>query len=263
MANIRIKNLTSTTSVADSDSIAIDGSSSNTRKFSFSSLWSWIMNKTYAFTQGTKSIPNAINSLFSGSFLDDMSNYTSISSGDLDNYYTPGTYTVMTSSAASNIDNMPCSTGGRLEIISVLYSESTQSSARRLMQIYYANGTAGNIFIRSWSGSSWGTWGKIAKQADIDTLTSAIEVHTLTVNSNLNTISEDGVYISASSAITNNITGSPFTGAGFVMQMYSHSNTGKIQIVFKGGNTAGMIYTRTSTSSGWSSWYSYSGTIVS
>lgn len=33
------------------------------KQLSFLNLWNWVMSKTYAFTQGTKSIPAAINEL--------------------------------------------------------------------------------------------------------------------------------------------------------------------------------------------------------
>lgn len=36
------------------------------KQLSFLNLWNWIMSKTYAFTQGTKTIPAAINELNSG-----------------------------------------------------------------------------------------------------------------------------------------------------------------------------------------------------
>lgn len=63
MGNIRIKNLTATTSVSDSDAVAVDGSSTGTKRMLFSSLWDWIMNKTYTFSQGTLTIPDAINAV--------------------------------------------------------------------------------------------------------------------------------------------------------------------------------------------------------
>ena len=51
---------------ADTDTLMIkDNATTGTpnKRLLFSKLWDWVMSKTYAFTQGTKSIPAAINEL--------------------------------------------------------------------------------------------------------------------------------------------------------------------------------------------------------
>lgn len=54
---------------ADTDTLMIkDNAATGTpnKRLLFSKLWDYIMSKTYAFTQGTKTIPAAINELNSG-----------------------------------------------------------------------------------------------------------------------------------------------------------------------------------------------------
>lgn len=54
---------------ADTDTLMIKDNATTDRpnkQLSFSWLWNWVMSKTYAFTQGTKTIPAAINELNSG-----------------------------------------------------------------------------------------------------------------------------------------------------------------------------------------------------
>jgi len=63
MGATRIKDLDNTSSVFDTDAIAIDGTQTGTKKITFSSLWKWIIGRNYAFNHGTKSISTAINDI--------------------------------------------------------------------------------------------------------------------------------------------------------------------------------------------------------
>ena len=63
MSNLRINNLSETQSVRDTDVVAVDGSVTNTKKFSFQNIWNWIMGKTFTSSHGTRTIPDAIDSL--------------------------------------------------------------------------------------------------------------------------------------------------------------------------------------------------------
>ena len=52
---------------ADTDTLMIkDNATTGTpnKRLLFSKLWDYVMSKTYAFTQGTKSIPEAIDELY-------------------------------------------------------------------------------------------------------------------------------------------------------------------------------------------------------
>ena len=77
-------------------------------------------------------------------------------------------------------------------------------------------------------------------------------------NTNLNNLKTQGFYASSSAASTQTMTGRPsaLTSAFTMLVMKKSSSTTQIAFV---GNA---IYCRTSTSGGWGSWYSFTGTAV-
>lgn len=59
---------------ADTDTLMIKDNASTgypNKRLLFSKLWDWVMSKTYAFAQGTKTIPAAINELKTATETDD------------------------------------------------------------------------------------------------------------------------------------------------------------------------------------------------
>lgn len=77
------------------------------------------------------------------------------SNSDMDDYNTPGVYTVASAAVAATISNIPyTSSGGRLEVI----GQNSNSSYQR--QMYYPNSTA-NIYTRNRGSSTWGSWYRI------------------------------------------------------------------------------------------------------
>lgn len=77
------------------------------------------------------------------------------SNSDLDNYNTPGVYTVANSTTAAAISNIPyTSSGGRLEVI----GQNSNSSYQR--QMYYPSGSV-YIYTRIKGSSAWGSWYRV------------------------------------------------------------------------------------------------------
>lgn len=81
----RIKDLTATTSVSDSDVIPVDSPSNGTKGITFSNLASGILNKltgkTFSTDMGAKTLPAAINELYEGSVRDNAGGHNSIFRG--------------------------------------------------------------------------------------------------------------------------------------------------------------------------------------
>ena len=74
------------------------------------------------------------------------------SNSNMDNYNTPGVYTVASAAVAATISNIPyTSSGGRLEVI----GQNSNSSYQR--QMYYPSGSV-YIYTRIKGSSAWGGW---------------------------------------------------------------------------------------------------------
>ena len=91
---------------------------------------------------------------------------------DLNNCISPGKYTISASSTASNGVNFPCTNGGYLEVI-------VRSTALQVWQYYHSFN--GQHWMRTYvyvanDGSYWTNWTKIATNADLDTLSSNLNV---------------------------------------------------------------------------------------
>lgn len=80
----------------------------------------------------------------------------------------------------------------------------------------------------------------------------------LSNGTNLNDITEIGFYGTSSSAVTASLQNCPASGSGMSM-LVTQRGGNRVQIIFHGSK----IYCRTSTSSGWSAWFEFSGTQVS
>lgn len=81
-------------------------------------------------------------------------------------------------------------------------------------------------------------------------------VNSIKANTNLNNLTDIGFHYCATSAIAQTLANNPAGSINFTMIVMCKSDL-RTQVIFAGGN---RIYTRTSTSSGWGHWYSYSGT---
>lgn len=85
MANTtRIKDLSAVTSVADTDVLPVDGAN-GTKGVTFGNLstaaLNKLMNKTYGLDQGTKTLPAAINELYTGAARNNAGGHNSIFRG--------------------------------------------------------------------------------------------------------------------------------------------------------------------------------------
>jgi len=98
-------------------------------------------------------------------------NVTAIASGsNLDNYTTPGTYSVANYSTATGITNMPVVQAGRLI---VAYGAGGADYKRQIYIPYGSN----DIYTRHYTGS-WSGWGQLALKSEY----SAVETKTIDAN---------------------------------------------------------------------------------
>ena len=77
-------------------------------------------------------------------------------------------------------------------------------------------------------------------------------------NANLNNLKTQGFYASSSAASTQTMTGRPSTLTSAFTMLVMKKSSSTTQVIFIGN----AIYCRTSTSGGWGSWYSFTGTAV-
>lgn len=102
--------------------------------------------------------------------------------------------------------------------------------------------------------------GKTLKDS-VDSLSDSFTNFSYTALANgtdLNDITNVGFYGTSSSAVTASLEHCPASGSGMSM-LVTQRGGNRVQIIFHGSK----IYCRTSTSSGWSSWFEFNGTAVS
>lgn len=110
--------------------------------------------------------------------------------------------------------------------------------------------TAGNWYY--YDGSAWVSGGVYGTNT-----TGAIEIES---NTDLDDLKTSGIYYSLNSTTTATIlnrptlNGSAYTGSGFVLQVFTHAPSGKIQVFTRGGNGISRQWVRAMTTGGWSNW---------
>lgn len=129
-----------------------------------------------------------------------------------------------------------------------------QVSATLVQQILRENGASCYVYIRnSTTGGSWSPWYQISDWG----LPRGIAAGT-----DLNDYTQPGSYYcggSTSGTLANN----PASGQAIRLEIYYLNGTNRlIQKIIPATNSAFVIYYRQYTSSGWQSWYSFTGTPV-
>ena len=81
----------------------------------------------------------------------------------------------------------------------------------------------------------------------------------IAANTDLDSLTTQGLYGSGSSAITNSLSHCPISGMGFAMLVINKGSGLVVQTIFVGIS----IYSRSRGSTSWGSWYSFTGTVVS
>jgi len=169
---------------------------------------------------------------------------------DLDNYDQPGTYN-STAASAQNTLHTPAApngaiTGYRMDVVQV--------SATLVQQILRENGASCYVYIRNrTTGGSWTPWYQVTDWG----LPRGIAAGT-----DLNDYTQPGSYYcggSTSGTLANN----PASGQAIRLEIcYLNGTNRLIQKIIPATNSAFVIYYRQYTSSGWQSWYSFTGTPV-
>lgn len=169
---------------------------------------------------------------------------------DLDNYDQPGTYN-STAASAQNTLHTPAApngaiTGYRMDVMQV--------SATLVQQILRENGASCYVYIRnSTTGGSWSPWYQVSDWGI---------PRGIAANTDLNDYTQPGSYYcggSTSGTLANN----PASGQAIRLEIYYLNGTNRlIQKIIPATNSAFVIYYRQFTSSGWQSWYSFTGNPV-
>lgn len=169
---------------------------------------------------------------------------------DLDNYDQPGTYN-STAASAQNTLHTPAApngaiTGYRMDVVQV--------SATLVQQILRENGASCYVYIRnSTTGGSWTPWYQVTDWG---------LPRGIAANTDINDYTQPGSYYcggSTSGTLANN----PASGQAIRLEIcYLNGTNRLIQKIIPATNSAFVIYYRQYTSSGWQSWYSFTGTPV-
>lgn len=142
-------------------------------KLSTSAWTDWI-ELTYRYTFDNAPTDGSTNPVTSDGIFDALAMHFALSSAnrieipansDLNNYTTPGNYSVRNSTTAQSITNCPSVVGGMLTVM-------TSSATSAIVQIYISASTTfgATMFLRGKPGasSSWGDWFQLNKKYDAE-----------------------------------------------------------------------------------------------
>lgn len=168
---------------------------------------------------------------------------------DLNDYTEPGTFHSTAASAANTLNTPKAPngaiTGYRLDVV--------QISATLVQQILRPNGSECYIFIRNRSGSSWTPWYNINEHG----LSQGIAP-----NSDLNDLIVPGEYY-AGAATAGTLANNPAGAVPIKLQVeYLNGTNRLIHTLTPATNSTFVFYKRQETSSGFQSWYIFSGVKV-
>lgn len=166
-----------------------------------------------------------------------------------DTYKTPGNYFCSSSTVANSLKNVPFSNAAFT--LKVGYSTG-KSYPSQTFKAY----RTGKVAYRMYDAYSqeWSDWLYFSDDA-------AIFVGTpINSGDDLNDYTTPGIYRSTSSGITASLLNIPETFvSGFTMLVFNMLLATNVQVIFAGDR----IYMRLSNTSGWQSWFKYSGTVIS
>lgn len=185
------------------------------------------------------------------SFLSDYSSTTQITSGDLDDYITPGTYAIPANSYIPNIDNLPVEATGMLYVIKM-----ASEAIYQLYMAYTADG--GSIYVRNKSSVSWREWVKFSTMEEVEHafLTDYSKITRIT-SGDLDDYITPGTYTIPANVYTADIDNMPVKAVGmlYVIKMASASI---YQLYMAYTDDGGSMYVRNKSSSAWRSWVKFS-----
>lgn len=123
---------------------------------------------------------------------------------DFDDYTMPGNYVVASSSAASNISNIPIAVSGRLTVMTTAISSST-------FQLYVT--TNGRIYHRCYTSGAWISWLELSSKKDSLTLAHNNSI-VVAAESDFDDFMTPGTYRVESGAIAGTISNMPVKNSG-------------------------------------------------
>lgn len=166
----------------------------------------------------------------------------------MNNYTTIGNYFCGTGSVISTLQNTPFSQTFQLKVAKTGSGVGVYQTFKTL--------STGNVAYRYYNGS---TWSQYVYFSDDATLFAGTAIQS---GDDLNDYTKPGRYYSPSASVTALLSNMPeIFESGFSMDVLPVS-ANKVQVIYAGGG-GGIIYTRSSITSGWMSWYKFTGTIIS
>lgn len=174
---------------------------------------------------------------------------TAISSGaDMNDYTTPGNYYCISDSAAITLKNCPFTHAFTLK---VEHSRGISVPCQTFRE-YHTGITA----YRKYESSSWKGYAYFSDDATVFAGTA------INSGDDLDDYKTPGIYYSASSSITSSLSNVPETfSSGFAMLVFPMS-ANISQVIYTGGS-GGVMYTRSTITSGFQKWYKFQGILIS
>lgn len=168
------------------------------------------------------------------------------SSADLDDYTVAGQYYGATTAIATSLTNAP-------DGLSSNFTMAVMKISGLAVQVIYPGGGNGEIYMRSETSSGFQSWVEFVDSSQVMLNTST----TISSGDDLDSYTTNGVYGCASSTIAASLSNSPVTSSGFALFVTRYGGY-TIQTIFNGS----AMYCRKQSSSGYGSWYKYTGTAV-
>lgn len=211
-------------------------------------------------------------------------NVSAITSGDLNDYLTPGNYKITATSIATAVANTPVNEAGRIVVLSTVNNNNH-------LQFYITN--AGNIHLRSHNALGWSDWVYLANNENIASIyrsptftgvptaptatsgtvskqiattefvagavnalgkpiaTDANAVKQILAGEDLNDYTTAGNYRIASSGTASQVSNTPVNEGARIVVMSVAGAASQIQFYI---TNAGIVYYRSHNASGWSDW---------
>ena len=170
---------------------------------------------------------------------------------NMDNYKTPGNYYIASNSGAQSLSNAPFANAFTLKV------EYPTGIGGFVAQTFREFNTGLKAYRCSTSNASeWGGYYYFSDDATIFVGTA------IQSGDDLNDYTTPGIYYSASQSVSLTLANTPETfQSGFAMFVFPMS-ANISQVIFLGG-AGGVMYTRSTITSGFQKWYKFEGTKIS
>lgn len=197
-----------------------------------------------------KTLVGAIDELNSKSYLL-QGGMQILNNADMNDYVTPGNYFCVSNVVAGTLSNCPFTHAFNLKV--------EFSNGRGLPCQIYREYDTGRIAYRVQPSSNSSSWSQYVYFSDDATIFAGTAIRP---GDDLNDYTTPGIYYSASQSVSSTLANTPETiRSGFAMFVFPMS-ANISQVIFL-GDAGGVMYTRSTITSGFQKWYKFDGTLIS